>query len=76
MISDMTLTLHAARVNKNLTRKQVVDATGIAYAMLGKYERGEVEPRASDLQKLCRVYDVGIENLRFEASDGSKKKGK
>ena len=65
--SDLSYSLFAARVNRNLTRKDVTQKTGISYAMLGRYERGEIEPRASDLQKLCLLYDIGIENLRFDA---------
>lgn len=69
-----TLSLFAARVNRGLTRKQVEKETGIPYAMIGKYERDEVEPRASDLQKLCQLYSVGIEDLRFAGSSPVKRK--
>lgn len=72
--SDMTL--YAARVNVGLTRKEVVQKTGIPYAMLGRYERCEIEPRATDLQKLCLLYDIGIENLRFDKTKSTDRKSK
>ena len=70
----LTLSLYAARVNKGLTRKQVETKTGIPIALIGSYEREQTEPRASDLQKLCLLYEVGIEDLRFGGSAPEKRK--
>ena len=63
---NFTLSLAAARVNTGLSRKEVSAKTGITISMLGRYETGKSEPRASDLQKLCALYHVRIDQLRFD----------
>lgn len=75
--SNMLISLYAARVNRDLTRKEVSQKTGIPYNRLGHYERGQAEPRATELQKLCILYDIGIDQLRFDPpSSGEKKASK
>ena len=71
-----SLSLYAARINRNLTRGEVCRETGISYERLGRFERGEDEPRASELQQLCLLYGVGIENLRFDKPKGSSGKSR
>ena len=72
--AKFTLSLYAARVNMGLSRKQVEEETGIPVALIGKYEREQAEPRASDVQKLCLLYRVGIEDLRFRGTPPEKRK--
>ena len=71
-IPDMeTLSLKAARVNAELSRSEVERETGITAGMLARYESGKSEPPATAIQKLCLLYGIGIERLRF----GKKAKG-
>ena len=63
---DLRITLYAARVNAGYSRSEVSRLTGLSLQTIGKYEAGQAEPKASMLQKLCLLYGVGIEQLRFD----------
>lgn len=63
---DFRITLYAARINKGLSRAEVAKRVGISVNLLGRYETGRAEPKASTVQALCEVYEIGIERLRFD----------
>ena len=62
----LNLNLMAARVNAGLTRAEASRALGISENTLGNYERGNVEPGAIIFMRICELYDVAAENIRFD----------
>ena len=62
----MKLSLKAARINKNLTRKQVAAAVGVCDFMIGAYERGDATPSLKTALALANVYGVPVEDLIFK----------
>ena len=71
----LTLSLMAARVRARLSRAEAAEKLGVSVAMLGKYERGEVEPGAIAFQRMLILYDVGPEDIEFEPNLLRKKNG-
>lgn len=51
------------RKSKGLTIKEVAEDTGILADLIGKYERGERNPKIETLIKLADYYSVPIEYL-------------
>ena len=71
-----TYSLKAARVNVNMSRAEVERKTGVSVAMLSRYENGVSEPSGRVVQKLCLLYGIGIDKIRFEdkPKNGSRRK--
>ena len=63
-----TYTLYAIRINRCMSREYVHEMTGISVAMLGRYETGVSMPPATVVQKLCALYEVGIEDIDLEGA--------
>lgn len=51
------------RAERGLTRAELAQKTGIALASLGFYERGEREPGAENIEKMCQALDVSADYL-------------
>ena len=51
------------RAEQGLTRADLAKKTGIALASLGFYERGEREPGAENIEKMCRALNVSADYL-------------
>lgn len=63
---DFRISLYAARVNAGYSRAEVSKITGLSVGTIGKYESGRGEPKASMIQTFCQLYDIGIDQLRFD----------
>lgn len=68
MNKEMKWSLAAARVNKGLTLKEVSDITGLSKDTVYKVESGKSDPRYSTLCKLCRLYEVGLDDIFIPSS--------
>ena len=63
MLNDLGNKLKIARVNQNLSRKQVAELVGISSSTIGLYESGERLPSLVVLVKLATHYKVSIDYL-------------
>ena len=72
----MKVSLKAARVNANLTRKDVVKKLGFSTDTLKSIENGKREVRASELYILCDLYKCTIDDifLPFNSPKSEKRK--
>lgn len=61
----MQITLKAARVNAGMTQKEVRETTGIACSTLIRWEDGRIKPKNADLQRLCKLYGVSVEDIKI-----------
>ncbi len=67
MNDDFKITLYAARINAGLSRNEVCEAIpGLSLEMLGKIESGAIEPKVTLALKLCELYGISIDRLRFD----------
>lgn len=55
--------LKNARMNKNLTQKQVMELTGINRKSLSGYENDVAEPDLSTFSTLLNLYEVSADSL-------------
>lgn len=63
MLNNLGNKLKIARVNQNLSRKQVAELVGISSSTIGLYESGERLPSLAVLVKLATHYKVSIDYL-------------
>lgn len=59
----MQISLAAARVNANMTQKQAAERISIDKSTLSKWENGLTSPRADQLDQLCSLYGVTIDQI-------------
>lgn len=55
--------LEQARLDANMTRAEVEQVTGIGRHAIGRYERGDANPRPGALQILATVYQQPLESF-------------
>lgn len=65
----MTITLKAARVNKNLTQAEAAKLLGISKDSLWNYENGRSFPDVRVIKKMEEVYELSYDNLIFLPND-------
>lgn len=63
MIENLGNKLKAARINKNLSRKQVSELIGVSSSIIGLYETNERLPSLLILIKLATIYKVSTDYL-------------
>lgn len=51
------------RRSKNLTQKQLGDLIGISASNITKYEKGNIEPNLSILEKIAEVLEINVTEL-------------
>lgn len=63
MINGLSKRLQMARINVELSRKQVADLIGVSESTIGLYESANRQPSLSNLIKLASVYKVTTDYL-------------
>lgn len=63
MISNLGEKLKSARINRNLSRKQIAELVGVTASVIGHYETGERVPSVPILLKLATQYKVSVDYL-------------
>ena len=61
----MTMTLKAARVNKNLTQIEAAEILGISKDTLYNYESGRSFPNVQIIKKMEELYELSYDNINF-----------
>lgn len=63
MIRGLDKRLQIARINSNLSRKQVAELINVSESLIGLYENGSRQPSLSSLVKLASIYKVSTDYL-------------
>lgn len=63
MIKDLNKRLQIARINSNLSRKQVSELIGVSESLIGLYESAARQPSLTTLVKLSSLYKVSTDYL-------------
>lgn len=63
MIQDLHKRLYAARINSNLSRKQVSSLLDVSESLIGLYETANRQPSLENLMKLASIYKVSTDYL-------------
>lgn len=59
------LSLAAARVNANLTQRQVASALNVSTRTVWQWENGITQPKPTMIDALCKLYGVHYDMLIF-----------
>lgn len=68
-LQDFVKNMRRLRKAAGLTQQQLADIIGVRYATIGRYECGERELRAGDLDKILRALEVSV-TLTPKGEDG------
>ena len=60
--------LRQLRLKKALTQGDLAAVLGVSASTIGMYEQGRREPDSAMLQKICRYFNVTLDNLMGEES--------
>jgi transcriptional regulator with XRE-family HTH domain len=72
IVTTVGQNLRAARVERNLTQKQVGDALGVTNRDVSRWEGGKVEPGPVYRQMLADLFYDGEISRMYELSDETK----
>ena len=68
-MSELKISLRAARVNAGLTQEQAADKIGIARQTLVNYETGKTFPDIKTLRRIADVYGIDKDRISFFADN-------
>lgn len=58
-------TLASARVNSDLTQKQVAEILKVSEATVNAWENGKTEPKISQARELSELYKIPLDRIKF-----------
>ena len=61
----LQISLPAARINAEMTQKEVADAMGVDRSTVGRWEKGEKVPDYDEAKKLAELYGLTVDNIFF-----------
>ena len=56
--SEFAFRLKAARIAKNLSRKEIADKLGVSEYSYAAYERGGREPRIATIKRIVEILEI------------------
>lgn len=62
-MSEIKISLAAARVNANLTQTEVADKMHVSKQTIVNWEKGKIIPGTAQLDFLCRLYKFPVDNI-------------
>ena len=62
-MSNIKITLAAARVNAGMTQTEVAEKMGITHHTLLNWEKGRVTPKKASLEMMASLYGIPLENI-------------
>lgn len=62
----LKISLASARVNAKYTQKEAAVALGVSNCTLANWENGKTFPSEPAIRKLCELYGIHYDNIRFE----------
>ena len=66
------IALKVARVEKNMTQKELAQAVGISRHTMNAIESGEYNPTIKLCRKICRLLEKGLDDLFWEDEENEK----
>lgn len=66
------IALKVARVEKNMTQKELAQAVGISRQTMNAIESGKYNPTIKLCRKICRLLEKGLDDLFWEDEENEK----
>lgn len=63
----MQISLKAARINAKMTQKEASEGIKVDVSTISNWESGKTSPKAYQLEALCRLYGVTIDQIFLSA---------
>lgn len=70
------ISLRAWRVDCGLNAKQVGDMVGVDQTTISRWESGGSSPTYQQLAKLCEIYQISPDDIRFNVPNSSAESGR
>lgn len=64
-MSNLKISLEAARVNAKLTQREAAEGVGVTVQTLINWEKGRTSPMIDKAIALCNLYGIDLDNLIF-----------
>ena len=61
----MSMTLRAARTNKELNQQEAAKKLGVSKDTIGNWEKGKTYPDVQQLKKIEELYDIEYKDIIF-----------
>ena len=61
----MKISLKAARINAGLTQSEAAERIGVSVSTIKNWEAGKTFPSQPQIDKICEVYRVAYDNIKF-----------
>lgn len=61
----LQISLAAARINAEMTQKEVADAMEVDRSTVGRWEKGDKIPDYDEAKKLAGLYGLSVDNIFF-----------
>lgn len=65
MMEVLQITLASARVNAGYSQEEASELIGVSLSTLKNWEAGVTFPKQPQIEKICEVYGVKYDNIRF-----------
>ena len=66
------IALKVARVEKNMTQKELAQAVGISRQTMNAIDSGDYNPTIKLCRKICRLLEKGLDDLFWEDEENEK----
>ena len=64
-MKSLKISLKAARINAGLTQSEAAEKIGVSLSTLKNWEKGKTFPSQPMIDKICEVYGVAYDNIKF-----------
>ncbi len=65
-LEELQISLASARVNANMTQDDVAQEMQVSKRTIVNWESGKVLPSLATIEKLSRLYNIPINNIRLQ----------
>lgn len=62
-MSELKISLAAARINARMTQKEVAEKMHVTKQTIINWEKGKNIPKTAQLEFLCRLYEFPVDNI-------------
>ena len=63
----MRMTMKAARINRNLTQKEVATKLNVSKKTVSSWENGRTFPGLDKIEAICELYGLSYDDIQWRA---------
>lgn len=62
-MSELQISLAAARTNAQLTQEDVAKGLGVGKQTIVNWEKGKTQPKITQAKEMCKLYNIPYDNI-------------